>query len=51
MNDNNGEDWHMRTGERGLRCLWVVVVLIVGIVGAAIGYYLIWQNVMWQAAQ
>jgi len=41
----------MLKGELRLRCLWVVIVLIVGIVGAAVGFYLIWQNVMWQAAQ
>jgi hypothetical protein len=50
MNDNKGKDWHMKTGEIGLRCLWVMIILIVGIVGAAIGFYLIWQNAINQAA-
>jgi len=51
MNNKQVEDWHMLTSDRRIRCLWVLIVLIVGIVGAGIGFYLIWQNVMWQAAQ
>ena len=50
MNDKQGEDWHMSTGERGLRCFWFLVIVIVSVIVAAIAFYIIWQNVMRQMA-